>query len=139
MNLDCLKNVKNDRFAQLLGIEIVEASPGYALVQMKIEEKHMNGINIVQGGAIFTLADYAFAVACNADGSTTVAINASISYFKAPRGTTIRAEAREESKSKKICGYKVEIKDEDGTLVASFSGLGYRKQSEKEKADAATL
>ena len=127
---DILKNVKNDRFAQLLGIEIVDASPGYALVEMKIEDKHKNGINIVQGGAIFTLADYAFAIASNADGSTTVGINASISYFKAPAGTYIRAEAREESKSKKISGYKVEIKDEDGTLIASFSGLGYRKKTE---------
>ena len=130
MDKDILKNVKNDRFAQLLGIEIVDASPGYALVEMKIEDKHKNGINIVQGGAIFTLADYAFAIASNADGSTTVGINASISYFKAPAGTYIRAEAREESKSKKISGYKVEIKDEDGTLIASFSGLGYRKKSE---------
>ena len=130
MDNDMLKNVKNDRFAHLLGIEIVEAYPGYALVELRIEEKHKNGIDIVQGGAIFTLADYAFAVASNADGSTTVAINASISYFKAPAGTYIRAEAREESKSKKISGYKVEIKDEDGTLIASFSGLGYRKKSE---------
>lgn len=130
MNPDCLKNVKNDRFAQLLGIRIVEASPGYAVVEMKIEEKHRNGIGLVQGGAIFTLADYAFAVASNADGSTTVGINASISYFKAPLGTSIRAEAREESKNRKLCGYKVEIKDEDETLIASFSGLGYRKKSE---------
>ena len=44
MDKDILKNVKNDRFAQLLGIEIVEASPGYALVEMKIEDKHKNGI-----------------------------------------------------------------------------------------------
>ncbi|MEI7708169.1 MAG: PaaI family thioesterase [Chlorobium sp.] len=129
MDKDILKNVKNDRFAQLLGIEIVEASPGYALVEMKIEDKHKNGINIVQGGAIFTLADYAFAIASNADGSTTVGINASISYFKAPVGTYLRAEAREESKNKKISGYHVDIKDEDGTLIASFSGLGYRKRS----------
>ena len=129
MDKDILKNVKNDRFAQLLGIEIVDASPGYALVEMKIEDKHKNGINIVQGGAIFTLADYAFAIASNADGVTTVGINASISYFKAPVGTYLRAEAREESKNKKISGYKVEIKDEDGTLIASFSGLGYRKRS----------
>ena len=127
---DILKNVKNDRFAHLLGIEIVEAYPGYALVELRIEEKHKNGIDIVQGGAIFTLADYAFAVASNADGSTTVAINASISYFKAPVGSYIRAEAREESKNKKICGYKVEINDEDGALIASFSGLGYRKKTE---------
>jgi acyl-CoA thioesterase len=130
MEKDYLRNVKNDRFAQLLGIEVIDVQPGYALVEMKIEEKHRNGINTVQGGAIFTLADYAFAVASNADGSTTVAINASISYFKAPQGAYIRAEAKEEHKNRKICGHKVEIRDEDGTLVASFSGLGYRKRAE---------
>lgn len=130
MEQDYLKNVKDDRFARLLGIEILEVQPGYALVEMKIEERHRNGINTVQGGAIFTLADYAFAVASNADGSTTVAINASISFFKAPQGSYLRAEAREEHKNRKVCGHKVQIKDEDGTLVASFSGLGYRKQAE---------
>ncbi|NTW84255.1 MAG: PaaI family thioesterase [Chlorobiaceae bacterium] len=130
MNQEILKNVKNDRFAQLLGIEVVDVHPGYALVEMKIEDMHRNGIGTVQGGAIFTLADYAFAVASNADGSTTVAVNASISFFKAPRGRYLRAEAREESKNRKLCGHKVEIKDEDGTLIASFSGLGYRKVSE---------
>ncbi|HWR02183.1 MAG TPA: PaaI family thioesterase [Chlorobaculum sp.] len=130
MDQDYLKNVRNDRFAQLLGIEIVDVRPGYALVEMKIEDRHKNGINTVQGGAIFTLADYAFAAASNADGSTTVAINASISYFKAPQGAYIRAEAREEHKNRKICGFKVDINDEDGTLVASFSGLGYRKRAE---------
>ncbi|NTW52556.1 MAG: PaaI family thioesterase [Chlorobiaceae bacterium] len=130
MDNDFLKNVKDDRFARLLGIEILDVQPGYALVGMKIEDRHRNGINTVQGGAIFTLADYAFAVASNADGSTTVAINASISFFKAPQGAYLRAEAREEHKNRKICGYKVEIKDEDGTLVASFSGLGYRKLAE---------
>ncbi len=131
MNDEYIKNVKNDRFAHLLGIEIVEAYPGYALVELAIGEKHKNGINIVQGSVIFTLADYAFAVACNADGSTTVGLNASISYFNAPKGAYIRAEAKEESKQKKICGYKVEIKDEDGTLIASFSGLGYRKRTQE--------
>lgn len=56
MNDEYIKNVKNDRFAQLLGIEIVEAYPGYALVELEIGEKHKNGIDIVQGGVIFTLA-----------------------------------------------------------------------------------
>ena len=122
-----IENVKNDRFAQLLGIEIVEVKIGYALLKLRIEEKHLNGIGMVQGGALFTLADYAFGVAANADGSTAVGINANISYFKTPKGKIIYAEAMEENTNKKICGYKVRIKDEDGSLVASFTGLGYRK------------
>ena len=122
-----IENVKNDLFAKLLGIEIVEVKIGYALLKLQVEEKHLNGIGMVQGGAIFTLADYAFGVAANADGSTVVGINASISYFNAPKGKTIFAEAMEENANKKICGYKVLVKDEDGALVASFSGLGYKK------------
>jgi len=122
-----IENVKNDRFAKLLGIEILEVRIGYALLKLQVEEKHLNGIGMVQGGALFTLADYAFGVAANADGSTAVGINASISYFRAPKGKTIYAEAMEEHSNKKICGYKVLVKDEDGSLVASFAGLGYRK------------
>ncbi len=122
-----IENVKNDQFAKLLGIEIVEVRIGYALLKLQVEEKHLNGIGMVQGGAIFTLADYAFGVAANADGSTVVGINAGISYFKPPKGKTIYAEAMEENSNTKICGYKVLVKDEDGSLVASFSGLGYKK------------
>jgi len=122
-----IENVKNDLFAKLLGIEIVEVRIGYALLKLQVEEKHLNGIGMVQGGAIFTLADYAFGVAANADGSIVVGINAGISYFETPKGKTIYAEAMEENSNKKICGYKVLVKDEDGSLVASFSGLGYRK------------
>ena len=122
-----IENVKNDLFAKLLGIEIVEVRIGYALLKLEVEEKHLNGIGMVQGGAIFTLADYAFGVAANADGSTVVGINASISYFNTPKGKTIYAEAMEENSNNKICGYKVLVKDEDGSLVASFSGLGYKK------------
>ena len=127
-----LKNVVNDRFAKLLGIEILKVNKGYSLLEMKIEEKHKNGIDIVQGGAIFTLADYAFGVASNADGSTTIGINASISYYKAPKGRYIRAEAKEQNTHKKICGYEVKVKDDDETLIALFTGLGYRKIAEEE-------
>lgn len=122
-----IENVKNDQFAKLLGIDIVEVRIGYALLKLQVEEKHLNGIGMVQGGAIFTLADYAFGVAANADGSTVVGINAGISYFKPPQGKTIYAEAMEENSNNRICGYKVLVKDEDGSLVASFSGLGYKK------------
>ncbi len=67
--------MKNDKFTQLLGIEIVDASPGYALVEIKIEDKHKNGINIEQGSAIVTFADYAFAVASNASCSFLGTVN----------------------------------------------------------------
>lgn len=127
MNDNCLKFVRNDRFAKLVGIELLEVDKGCAVAQMKVEEKHLNGVDLVQGGAIFTLADYAFAAAANSKGFVTLGINASISYFKSPRGKVITAKAREVSPGRKICGFEVDIFDENGDLVAKFSGLGYVK------------
>jgi acyl-CoA thioesterase len=128
MEDDLIKNVKNDQFAKYIGIKLLEVRNGYAVTELKLNENHLNGINLVQGGVIFTLADYAFAAASNSGGSMTVGINVNISYFKTPVGKTIRAEAKEICVQKRICAYQVDISDEDGSLVACFSGMGYRKQ-----------
>ncbi len=127
MSEDALKFVKRDRFAKLIGIELVEAADGKAVARLEIEDRHLNGVDLVQGGAIFTLADFAFAAASNSRGFVTLGINANISYFKSPKGKFITAKARQVSSGRKICGYEVEIFDEDGELVAKFSGLGYIK------------
>jgi len=116
--------LKTEGFEETHDIDI---ALGYGSLGENLCLVPVNGIGMVQGGALFTLADYAFGVAANADGSTAVGINASISYFRTPKGVTIYAEAMEERSNKKICGYKVLVKDEDGSLVASFAGLGYRK------------
>lgn len=119
--------IKNDRFAEHAGIELIKAEPGYAVTQMRITDKHLNGVNIVQGGAIFTLADYAFAAASNSKGVVVLGINANISYFKPPKGKVLTAEATEISSSKKICNYNVDIYDENRELIARFTGTGYIK------------
>lgn len=127
MSGNYLELMNNDRFARFVGIELVESGDGCAVAQMRVEERHLNGVDLVQGGAIFTLADFAFAAASNSKGFVTVGINASISYFKSPRGKVITAKAREISPGRKICGYEVDVIDENGDLVAKFSGLGYVK------------
>jgi len=119
--------IENDRFADYVGIRLVKAEPGYALAELEVSEKHLNGVDMVQGGAIFTLADYAFAAAVNSKTPVTVAVQASISFFKSPRGRLLKAEARELASSRKICGCNVDVFDEDGELVARFSGMGYIK------------
>ncbi|QNU65294.1 PaaI family thioesterase [Ruminiclostridium herbifermentans] len=126
MEKDIKKFFEKDRFAHYVGIELVKVESGYAVTSLKLEDKHLNGMNSVQGGAIFTLADFAFAAATNSNGLATVGINCSITYFKAPQGKVITAYAKETSAEKKICGCDVEVLDEDGTLVAKFSGTGYR-------------
>jgi len=123
---DIINFFKRDRFAHYVGIELTKVGPGYAVTCLNISEKHLNGLDVVQGGAIFTLADFAFAAATNSNGLATVGINSNITYFKAPKGKIITAEARETSSEKKICGCDVDVLDEDGTLIAKFSGTGYK-------------
>lgn len=119
---------KKDMFAVSSGIELLEVSPGYAKASMKIEEKHLNALRAVQGGAIFTLADLAFAAASNVYGSAAVGINANISFVKAATKGTLTAEARETSINPKISTYTVDITDDDGEVIAIFQGMAYRKK-----------
>lgn len=128
MDQETIKFIKNDRFAQLVGTKLVKVEPGYAVAEMEISEKHLNGINTVQGGAIFALADYAFAAASNSEGIVTVGINVNISYMKVPKGKILKAEARVTSASRKICHVEVDIVDEDNVLIAKANCTGYRKQ-----------
>lgn len=128
MNEYFIKFIKNDRFARLVGTNLVKVEPGYAVVELEVDEKHLNGINTVQGGAIFALADYAFAAASNSEGIVTVGINVNISYMKVPKGKVLKAEARIVSASRKICNVEVDIVDEDNALIAKASCIGYRKQ-----------
>ncbi len=126
MEKDIITFFEKDRFAHYVGIELVKVEQGYAVTSLKLADKHLNGLNVVQGGAIYTLADFAFAAATNSNGLATVGINCSITYFKAPKGNTITAHAKLNSAEKRICGCDVEVLDADGTLVAKFSGTGYR-------------
>jgi acyl-CoA thioesterase len=119
---------KRDEFAAYCGIEIMEVSPGYAKTEMLISDNHLNGAKTVHGGALFTLADFAFAVAANSYGKVTVAINVSITFMKAINKGKITAEARELSSNPKLATYTVDILDEEGELVAVFQGLAYRKR-----------
>ena len=95
---------------------------------MDISDEHLNGIGTVHGGALFTLADFTFAVAANSHGRVTVAINANISYMKAVSRGKLTAEAREISLNPKLATYTIDIIDEDGELIAIFQGLAYRKR-----------
>jgi acyl-CoA thioesterase len=95
---------------------------------MTLQPHHLNALKTVQGGAIFTLADFAFAVACNSHGTLAVALNVSITFMKAATSGTLWAEAREVSKNFKVGTYTVTVKDDQGDLVAQFQGLAYRKK-----------
>lgn len=116
-----------DAFARGAGIELIDVSPGHARVKMDVNEMHKNSHGTVHGGAIFTLADAAFALASNSHGIPAAAINASISYMKAARSGSLYAEAVEYAKNPKLATYTVDVTDESGEKIAIFQGMVYRK------------
>lgn len=117
-----------DRFAiDAVGIELVEVEPGRAVVRLEVGEKHLNGLGIMQGGAIFTLADYALAAAANSHGMVAVTISATISYFRAVSTGTLLAEAIEESFDPKLATYTVRVTNAEKQLIALVQSTVYRK------------
>ena len=117
-----------DRFAQHVGIELLEVGPGRAKARLRITDQHLNGVGIVHGAALFSLADLVFAAASNSHGTVAVAINAHIAFLKATTGGVLVAEGREVSQNPKLATYDVDIRNETGELVASFHGMVYRKK-----------
>ncbi len=119
---------EKDLFARHAGIELLEVFSGRAKACMKIATYHYNGARTVHGGAIFTLADFAFAVASNSHGTLAMGINTSVSFVKAATGGTLYAEAREEARSSKLATYSVHVTDDDDDVVAIFQGTVFRKK-----------
>lgn len=125
---DVIRFFEQDQFAAMIGAKLQEASPGYAKATMNITVQHLNAANVVQGGAIFTLADFALGAAANSYGQVALGVNANISYFQAPQGDMLTAEAKEVSVNKKLASYCVDVTDNLGNLVARMTGMVYRKR-----------
>jgi len=127
--MDKIKKVfLNDRFAARADIELLSVEPGRARSKMTLQPYHLNARGTAQGGAIFTLADFTFAVAANSHGTVAVAVNVNITFMQAVTTGTLFAEARELSKNFKLGTYTVDVTNELGELVAVFQGLAYRKK-----------
>jgi acyl-CoA thioesterase len=118
---------KRDRFAAGAGIRLEEARPGYARARMKVREAHLNGADVVQGGAVFTLADLAFAVACNSHGTLALAVDVTISFLRPTRTGSLVAEAFEVARSRRLSRCEVKVADDEGVLVALFHGTAFVK------------
>ena len=117
----------NDQFASLTGIEITEADKGYSLCRMPLRPYHMNANHTPMGGAIFTLSDFAFAVAANigTGDNRVVSQNMSISFLSTPKGTTLIAEAKCIRAGRRTSLYGVTVTDDLGTLVAHTTATGF--------------
>ena len=129
---DIKRYFSQECFASNSGMKLTEVAKGYAKAEMRIDKKHLNIPGSVHGGAIFTLADMAFAAASNAYGNLAVAINADISFVKAAIEGNLYAEAKETSINPKISTYVVNVTDDSGDTVAIFNGMTYRKKNKLE-------
>ena len=116
-----------DRFAAEMGAVITECGEGGATVEMDAGPRHLNAAGTVQGGALFTLADFAFAVAANAGGVPTVSLQNSISFLHAVKPGRLTARAERVSETRRTCCYDVSVTDETGNLTARMSVTGYRR------------
>jgi acyl-CoA thioesterase len=128
MDAEKLKDYfQNDRFAVSNGIKLVDVGIGYCKAMLEIEERHLNAANVIQGGAVFTLADFAFGCAANTRGQLALAVNANISFLKGKSDGTLFATATEVCDPNRIAAYDVLITDEEEAVIARFNGIAYRK------------
>ena len=127
--MDIIKKfVQNDHFAAHLGVEMLEYGDGRAKAKMTLRKHHLNSAGMTHGGAIFSLADAVFSAASNSHGTLAVAINVSISFFKALKEGDLFAEGREVSRNPKLATYLIDVTDGQGNAIALFQGTVYRKK-----------
>lgn len=119
---------KSDRFAAANGCCITEADGQHAVAVMTVTSSHLNGGNVCQGGALFTLADLAIAALMNSSGQLTFGISNSIVFVaSAHEGDRLRAEAVFVSDHHKIPSVEVRVTNQDDALICHVTGIGYRK------------
>lgn len=120
-----------DEFTRWLGIEVVELTPGHCVCRMTVRDEMVNGFGVAHGGIVFSLADSAFAFACNTQGRITMSIENGITYPRAVRpGDTLTAVAAEESASHRLGYYKAVVTNHQGQTVALFRGTAYKTSQE---------
>ena len=117
---------RKDLFATTNGVKIDDLTDDYCICSMDVTDKHRNAYGGIMGGAIFTLADYAFAIASNNDHSPTVALDVNIHFMSASKGNHLVAKAERIKNGRTTSIYNVKITDDNGKEVALFIGTGYK-------------
>lgn len=120
----CTKKMfDDDEASRRLGMELTVERPGEATAVMTVDERMINGYEVCHGGYVFTLADSAFAFACNGYDRVTLAAGASIEFLRPARlGDRLTARAREINRGRRSGVYDVEVQNQDGKTVAVFRG-----------------
>ncbi len=121
----------DDKFSQWLGIELLEIAEGYSKIKMTVRAEMMNGFGIAHGGIAFSLADSAFAFACNNRNVLSVALDTSINFIKPVHtGDVLIAEAKELHNGRSTGLYHINIINQNDHLVAMFKGTCFRTNKE---------
>lgn len=124
---DIRQLVEEDPYCEMLGIDLLEIEPGAATTRLTVAEALTNFYGMPHGGAVYSLADAAFAAASNSRGDTAVALEANISYLEAVDvGAVLTATAAETSATERTAEYEVVVTDDDGERVATFRGRAYK-------------
>lgn len=119
--------MEHDKFSQWLGIIVLEIKEGYSKIQMTVREEMLNGFGIVHGGIAFSLADSAFAFACNNRNNLSVALDTSINFTKPTYpGDILTAEAKEVHNGRSTGLYHITITNQNNETVAHFKGNCFR-------------
>ena len=126
--IDVVNQMMNDdAFSNLLGMQVLEIKEGYSRVQMKINKEMVNGFGIAHGGIAFSLADSAFAFACNSRNNLSVALDVTITFIKAVNiGDTLIAEAKEIHNGRSTGVYLITITNQKNEQVGLFKGTCFR-------------
>lgn len=117
----------HDKFSQWLGIDVLDIQEGYSKIKMTVREEMINGFGIAHGGIAFSLADSAFAFACNNRNNLSVALDTSINFTKAIQvGDELTAEAKETHNGRSTGLYFITITNQKNEQVAVFKGTCFR-------------
>jgi len=119
--------MENDFFSQWMGVEVLEVREGYSRIRMTIRKEMVNGFGIVHGGLPFSLADSAFAFACNNRNNLSVALDVTITFMKAVNvGDVLTAEAEEIHNGRSTGVYLIHVTNQRSEQVALFKGTCFR-------------
>jgi acyl-CoA thioesterase len=117
----------HDAFSQWMGIELIDIKEGYSKIQMTIRKEMVNGFGIIHGGIPFSLADSAFAFACNNRNNLSVALDVTITFTKAVHiGDVLTAEAKEVHNGRSTGVYLITVTNQKSEQVALFKGTCFR-------------
>ena len=130
-----IARMKKDRFiCDLIGIRLEEAGVGFARSSLLLRDNHLNGLGVVQGGVLYSIADFTFAAAGNWD-TPMIGIDTTISFLKSVKSGTVFAEAKEVSRTGRFSVCEVRVTDENQNLLALFVGRGYLLPPPKERRE----